>query len=293
VFMLRDMHENTLRVLRQRHDIACVLINPMQAMHPNKGASSDGMLINSERGANFDRAAYSRWLSELRGVCSAKGIALIFDEVFLGFRLAPGGAQEYFGVKADMVCYGKTVGGGLPVGVLCGKSSLMKRYREQRPLDVCFARGTFNSHPYVMGSMNEFLRYAVSSDFRSLVDGSHALWDARAGGLNRKLEQRDLPLRVANLGTVWMMTFPQASRFNWMLQFYLRAEGLSLAWVGTGRLIFSLNYTDEDFAAVERAILHAAQSMHSGGWWWHGELLDNPSIKKTVLRELLTSRIRA
>ena len=78
--------------------------------------------------------------------------------MFVGFRLAPGGAQEYFGVQADMVTYGKTLGGGLPVGVLCGKAALMKRFREDRPADICFARGTFNSHPYVMGAMNEFLR---------------------------------------------------------------------------------------------------------------------------------------
>ena len=49
---------------------------------------------------------------------------LIFDEVFLGFRLARGGAQEYFGVRADLVTYGKTLGGGLPVGVLCGTRRL-------------------------------------------------------------------------------------------------------------------------------------------------------------------------
>ena len=84
---------------------------------------------------------------------------LIFDEVFLGFRLARGGAQEYFGVKADMVTYGKSLGGGLPVGVVCGKSELMRRYNDSRPMDICFARGTFNSHPYVMATMNEFLRY--------------------------------------------------------------------------------------------------------------------------------------
>ena len=107
---------------------------------------------------HFDRQAYSAWLKELRTVCDARGIVLIFDEVFVGFRLAPGGAQEYFGVRADLVTYGKTLGGGLPVGVVCGRKHLMKRYRDDRPVDVCFARGTFNSHPYVMGAMCEFLQ---------------------------------------------------------------------------------------------------------------------------------------
>ena len=112
VFTLSEMSEQTLKVLRTRNDIACVLVNPLQAMHPNAGAPGDATLIASDRAANYDRAAYTDWLAQLREVCSERGIVLIFDEVFLGFRLAPGGAQEYFGVRADMVTYGKTLGGG-------------------------------------------------------------------------------------------------------------------------------------------------------------------------------------
>ena len=59
--------------------------------------------------------------------------SLIFDEVFVGFRLGLGGAQEYFDVRADMVTYGKTLGGGLPVGVICGKAHLMRRFRSSQP----------------------------------------------------------------------------------------------------------------------------------------------------------------
>ena len=62
-------------------------------------------------------------------------IVLIFDEVFVGFRLAAGGAQEYFGVRADMVTYGKSLGGGLPVGVVCGRRELMRRFRDDRPVE--------------------------------------------------------------------------------------------------------------------------------------------------------------
>ncbi len=91
------------------------------------------MLVDSSRKAHFDRAAYTQWLKQLREVCTERNIVLIFDEVFVGFRLALGGAQEYFGVRADMVTYGKTLGGGLPVGVVCGKKELMKRFREDRP----------------------------------------------------------------------------------------------------------------------------------------------------------------
>ena len=75
-----------------------------------------------------------------------------------------------------------------------------------------------------------------------------------------------------------------------MLQYYLRAEGLALSWVGTGRLIFSLNYTDEDCAAVTERFVAAAQSMQRDGWWWQDAHLSNKSIKRRVLRELLQAR---
>src|SRR6476619_1304123 len=139
------MKDATLHVLRTRRDIACVLVNPLQALHPNAAAPGDSSLVDSGRRAGFDRAAYAEWLKKLRQVCTERGIVLILDEIFVGFRLAPGGAQEYFGVQADMVTYGKSLGGGLPVGVVCGKRALMKRFREDRPADICFARGTFNA----------------------------------------------------------------------------------------------------------------------------------------------------
>ena len=168
-YTLNDMSEAALKVLRTRRDIACVLVNPLQALHPNAGAPGDSTLVDSGRRAHFDREGYGAWLKKLREVCSQRGIALIFDEVFVGFRLAMGGAQEYFGVRADMVTYGKTVAGGLPVGVLCGSHHYMQRFREDRPADVCFARGTFNSHPYVMGAMYEFLQRLDAEPLRSMT----------------------------------------------------------------------------------------------------------------------------
>jgi glutamate-1-semialdehyde 2,1-aminomutase len=113
-YTLADMSERTLHVLRTRKDIACVLVNPLQALHPNANAPGDSALVDSSRKGAFDRAAYCEWLKKLREVCTERGIVLIFDEVFVGFRLAAGGAQEYFGVRADMVTYGKSLAGGLP-----------------------------------------------------------------------------------------------------------------------------------------------------------------------------------
>jgi glutamate-1-semialdehyde 2,1-aminomutase len=107
--------------------------------------------MSTRSGAGVDRAAFGEWLKRLAKTCRRAGVVLIMHEVFTGFRLASRGACEYFGVEPDMITYGKTLGGGLPAGVLCGRAALIKRYREDRPADMCFARGTFNSHPYVVG----------------------------------------------------------------------------------------------------------------------------------------------
>jgi glutamate-1-semialdehyde 2,1-aminomutase len=289
-YTLAEMSERTLHVLRTRRDIACVLVNPLQALHPNANAPGDSSLVDSSRTACFDRVAYTGWLKALRQVCTERNIVLIFDEVFVGFRLAAGGAQEYFGVRADMVTYGKSLAGGLPIGVVCGRKELMRRFRDDRPADVCFARGTFNSHPYVMTAMDEFLSRLASSNFRSIYDGIDDIWNKRVAQLNARLAQQDLPVQVANLSSIWMVHYTVPSRYNWMLQYYLRAEGLALSWVGTGRFIFSLNYTDADFAEVAKRFVAAAGKMKADGWWWRDPSLTNKAIRRRILKEMITKK---
>jgi len=288
-YTLADMSERTLHVLRTRRDIACVLVNPLQALHPNASAPADSALADSSRKGHFDRAAYGQWLKSLRQVCTERNIVLIFDEVFLGFRLAAGGAQEYFDVRADMVTYGKSLAGGLPVGAVCGRRELMRRFRDDHPVDVCFARGTFNSHPYVMTAMDEFLTRLGDPAFRAVYDGLDDSWDGRARRLNETLAERDLPVRVCNLSSIWMVQYTEPSRYNWMLQYYLRLEGLALSWVGTGRLIFSLNYTDADFAEVTKRFVAAAEKMKQDGWWWRDASLTNKKIRRQILKETIAS----
>jgi glutamate-1-semialdehyde 2,1-aminomutase len=289
-YTLSEMSERTLGVLRTRKDIACVLVNPLQALHPNANAPADSALVDSSRSGGFDRAAYTEWLKALRRVCSERNIVLILDEVFVGFRIAAGGAQEYFGVAADLVTYGKTLGGGLPIGVLCGRKALMKRFRDDRPADICFARGTFNSHPLVMATMHAFLERLETPELGALYRDLDKVWNARAQHLNQRLREARLPVQVANLSSIWTVCYTQPSRYNWMLQYYLRAEGLALSWIGTGRLIFSLNYTQSDFDAVADRFVAAATAMQEDGWWWAAPETTNKSIKRGILREIIAHR---
>jgi glutamate-1-semialdehyde 2,1-aminomutase len=290
-YTLAEMSEKALRTLATRRDIACVLINPLQALHPNGAAPSDNTLVDGSRQAGVDREAYGEWLQQLAEVCRERGIVLILDDVFTGFRLARGGAAEYFGIRPDMVTYGKTLGGGLPVGVLVGKRALMKRYRGDRPVDICFARGTFNAHPYVMGAMNAFLRSLDKPEAIALYDGLDTRWNWRAARMNRRLEETGAPVRVANLSSIWTVLYTVPSRFNWMLQYYLREEGLLLSWVGTGRIIFSLNYSDADFDEVMERFARAAQRMAANGWWWHAPDATDKKIRRGILRELIARRL--
>ncbi|MBQ1766500.1 MAG: aminotransferase class III-fold pyridoxal phosphate-dependent enzyme, partial [Aquincola sp.] len=290
-YTLKDMDERTLQVLRTRRDIACVLVNPLQALHPNSAAPGDSSLVDSSRRAGVDRAAYTAWLQQLRQVCTERGIVLILDEVFVGFRLGERGAQGYFNLQADLVTYGKTLGGGLPVGVVCGKATLMKRFRDDRPADICFARGTFNAHPTVMAAMNAFLRRLDTPEVQAIYDGLDERWTAHQDRFNAALAAAGVPVRVAGLQSIWTVLYTVPSRYNWMLQFYLRAHGLALSWVGSGRIVFSLNHSQADVEAVTARFVAAAREMQADGWWWHDASLSNRGIRRGLLKEMLRQRL--
>jgi glutamate-1-semialdehyde 2,1-aminomutase len=142
----------------------------------------------------------------------------------------------------------------------------------------------------VMTAMNEFLLRLDTPAVRHRYEDLERAWNARAAGLNERLAAEGVPVRVANLSTIWTVIYTQAGRYNWMLQFYLRAQGLALSWVGTGRFIFSLNYTEADFEAVAQKFLAAARAMKADGFWWSDPTLTNKSIKRKILREMLAER---
>lgn len=288
-----------------------MLVNPLQSFHPNQAMPSDLTLVSNVRTAG-ESEAYRRWLAALKGACEQAGVVLIFDEVYTGFRLAPGGAQQYFDVQvrrrcggragggarhslkrlrsgrqrrhltpslsrsahararqADMVVYGKTLGGGLPVGAVCGPHHLMARTDLASPLRVAYVIGTFAAHPVVMSTMGQFLTWVETDEAAALYTSVQARVDAWVGETNAALEGAELPLRVASYGTVWTILFLTPGRYHWMLQYYLRDEGVQLSWVGTGRLSFALDWEEGHFAELSRKLLAASARMRDDGWWWH------------------------
>ena len=111
-----------------------------------------------------------------------------------------------------------------------------------------------------------------------------------AAALNARLEAEGLSPRVANLGTVWTTDYTVPSRYNWMLQSYLRAEGLALGWTGTGRFMFSLAYGEAEFAEVADRYVAAARAMRADGWTWCAKGTENKTLRRQILREMWAHR---
>jgi glutamate-1-semialdehyde 2,1-aminomutase len=292
---LKDVNPASLAVIRRRaKEIAGVLVNPVQSFHPNSPPPNDAVLLTSDvRRTQDSTERYAQWLRELREVCRACDIPLIFDEVYTGFRLAPGGAQEYFGVDADMVVYGKTIAGGMPIGAVCGKASLMRRFDPEHPMRIAYVVGTFAAHPAVMGAMNEFLRWVVEPARAQTYDQANQRCAEWVQSTNQRLAEASLPLRMVNLATVWTVLFKEPSRYNWLLQYYLRAEGVTLSWVGTGRCLSSMDFTAEDYLDLQTKLLDAAHKMKNDGWWLTAREYPEKEKRMRVrlIREMLGSLI--
>eukprot|EP00667_Euglena_gracilis_P000616 EG_transcript_615 len=291
VLTLKDLDPLSLHVIQLRaSEIAAVVVNPLQSFHPNSPPPSDLVLLSNSRKAK-ETNTYKAWLVQLQRVCEEAGIVLIFDEVYTGFRLARGGAQEYFGVQADMVVYGKSLGGGLPVGVVCSSQKWMARVDPKRPMRVAYVIGTFAAHPWIMASMNAFLRWLDSDEAKKAYTELHdyiAKWCIQT---NDRLEKESLPLRVTSYASVWTMLFQKPGRYHWMLAYYLRDEGVNVSWVGTGRLNFSLDFTPADFEATTAALLRACRRMKADGWW-ADQQLSNWQIQRQFAGQILLALLR-
>jgi glutamate-1-semialdehyde 2,1-aminomutase len=142
-----------------------------------------------------------------------------------------------------------------------------------------------------MGAMNEFLQRIEAPEIRSSYACADALWNGRAADLNARLAAADVPVRVVNLVSIWSIVYTVPSRYNWLFQYYLSREGLALSWIGSGRLIFSHNYSDADFAEVVDRFVTAAASMQADGWWWEDAALTDRAIKRQILAEIVTRRL--
>ena len=143
-----------------------------------------------------------------------------------------------------------------------------------------------------MGAMQVFLQRLDTPEVAAIYEGLDARWNERATGFNAALAAEGVPIRIANLSSIWTVCFTTPGRYHWMLQFYLKKHGLALSWVGSGRLIFSLDYTDEDIAEVRTRFVAAVSEMREDGWLEAPAGVTSKSIRRQVMRESARQAMR-
>lgn len=144
----------------------------------------------------------SGFLEDLRTICSENGTLLIFDEVMTGFRLAKGGVQELFGIQADIVCFGKVIGGGLPVGAFAARSAIMNYLA---PLGPVYQAGTLSGNPLAMAAGLEMLK-ALNADagiFNRLAEKTAYL----EKGINKVLSEANVIHTINRVGSMISVHF--------------------------------------------------------------------------------------
>ena len=144
----------------------------------------------------------SGFLEDLRTICSENGTLLIFDEVMTGFRLAKGGVQELYGVKADIVCFGKVIGGGLPVGAFAARETIMNYLA---PLGPVYQAGTLSGNPLAMAAGLEMLK-ALNADaeiFKRLAEKTAYL----ENGIKKVLSDANVIHTINRVGSMISVHF--------------------------------------------------------------------------------------
>ncbi|MCB0080454.1 MAG: aminotransferase class III-fold pyridoxal phosphate-dependent enzyme, partial [Caldilineaceae bacterium] len=175
----------SLDILRAHaHELAAVLVEPVQSAQPDLQPRE--------------------FLHDLRALTAEADIALVIDEVITGFRAAPGGAQEWFGIQADMATYGKIIGGGMPMGALAGKAKYMDaldsgmwQYGDDSvpEEDMTFFAGTFVRHPLALAAAKVVLE-RVKAEGAALQEGLSAKTAYVVDTLNAYFVERQVPIRL-------------------------------------------------------------------------------------------------
>lgn len=184
-------------IAANKGEIACIILEPvagnMGCIPPKKG-----------------------FLEELRSLCDANNILLIFDEVMTGFRLAKGGAQELYGIKADLVCFGKVIGGGLPVGAFAGRADIMNYLA---PLGPVYQAGTLSGNPLAMAAGLAMLTELNndSNIYKRLAEKTVYLHN----GLSNVLENNQIPNTINRVGSMISVHFSETE----VLDFETAVEG--------------------------------------------------------------------
>jgi glutamate-1-semialdehyde 2,1-aminomutase len=174
-------------------------VQRLVSTHPGEIAAIIVEPVAGNMGCILPQAGF---LEGLRAICDAEGIVLILDEVMTGFRLAPGGAQERLGIRADLITFGKVIGGGMPVGAFGGRRQIMEQIA---PLGNVYQAGTLSGNPIAMIAGYTVLKWLKEhpSTYRDLEDKTIYLRE----GLDRVLTVWGKPFRINQFGSMISVHF--------------------------------------------------------------------------------------
>lgn len=244
----------SLEIIRTRADeIAGVIVEPVQSRAPH--------------------IQPAEFLKSLRALTTEIGAALIFDEVVCGFRVAPGGGQEYFGIEADMASYGKVVGGGISIGIVGGKRKFMDALDggpwqygdDSKPeVGVTFFAGTFVRHPLSLAAARASLLFLKKEGGALQKRVNQAATDF-AAELNKHFESVGAPMKIYNFGSVIKITMTEEIIFGELLFHHLRDRGVHV-WEGRP-CFFTMTHGPSEIRFIIEAFKHAVLRMQEGGFF--------------------------
>jgi amino acid adenylation domain-containing protein/thioester reductase-like protein len=241
------------------NELAAVLVEPVPSRQPNLQPLA--------------------FLQQLRHLTKEAGIALIFDECITGFRLHPGGAQAWFGIEADIVTYAKLVGGGMPIGIIAGKSIYMDkidgglwRYGDDSypEVETTFFAGTFCKHPLAMAAARAVLKH-LKMHGSALQEQVNQRTSRLAETLNAYFEKEGLPIQIWYCGSVFR--FASSGNFSYLYQplemdllvHHLIEKGV---YIWEGRSCFlSTAHSEEDIDRVIQAVKDSVEELQKGGFF--------------------------
>jgi natural product biosynthesis luciferase-like monooxygenase protein len=231
------------------HELAAVLVEPVQARRPDLQPRE--------------------FLQQLRQLTASAGIALIFDEVLLGFRIHPGGAQAWFGIEADIATYGKIIGGGLPIGVVAGKATYLNgidgglwNYGDASypSAEKTFFAGTFNKNHLGMAVARAALKH-LKREGTALHEQLNQRTTRLAIALNDFFASEAVPIRIVHFGSLFRFDF--SGNFD-LLFYHLLSKGVYI-WEGRNCFL-STAHTDRDIDEAIQAVKDSVKDLQAAGY---------------------------
>ncbi len=248
-------NETAFDIIRENQDdLAVVLIEPVQSSNP--------------------RLEVKDFLHELRAVCEECDVLFLVDEVITGFRLAYGGGQEYFDLKADLVTYGKAIGGGLPIGAVGGRQAVMNVFSGRDDAPFIFTGGTFSGNPLTMSAgiaATEYMRDNKDEIYPHLMNETNRF----AEEVNSFCSDRQIPARIMNAGSLFHLIFTQTDvetardiPRDWAVaerEFYLHLLGHDVIIPGIHLAFFSFAHKSQHVDKVIEAFKNSFEDLRSDG----------------------------